>query len=59
METALPPSARLPEVYYNCGLLAGQLGKRADAVRDLTQYLTLAPTAKDAKRVRELIKQYQ
>ena len=53
-----PRSTWLPEVLYNCALLEAHLGEYARAQEDLTRYLELAPTAKDARAVQAKIREY-
>lgn len=44
-----------PDVYYNLGLIQEKVGKRADAIRNLTKYLELSPNATDYREVKRFI----
>jgi len=44
-----------PDVYYNLGLIQEKVGKRADAIRNLTKYLELSPNANDSREVKKFI----
>jgi len=47
--------AQCPLIYYNTGLLYGQLGELAAARDNFKRYLDLAPNAPEAENVRQLL----
>jgi len=44
-----------PNVYFNLGLIQEKVGKRVDAIRNLTKYVELSPNASDIREVKKFI----
>lgn len=48
-------ASQVPEVYFNCGLMAAKLRNSADARGYLQKYIDLAPNALNASSAREML----
>jgi tetratricopeptide (TPR) repeat protein len=48
-----------PEGWFNAALVAGELGRYADAAEDMQNYLELVPNAKDAQAARDQMEMWK
>jgi hypothetical protein len=54
-QKAIELAPRWPDPYYNLGMVQNKMERYDDALKNLKSYLQLAPNAKDAQEVKQLV----